>query len=55
MKRKIKKIANMAVAVTMGYLPLVFPEQVILLPTLIIGMIAIVCVTYCILESITNR
>lgn len=55
MKKKIKKAVNMAVAVTLGYSPLIFINEKVMIVTMIIGMCAIVCVSYYILEALNNK
>lgn len=54
MKKKIKKIANGCIAIGLGYLPVVIPDEHIILAMVILGQIFTAIIIYSILELINN-
>lgn len=52
--KKVKKIVNGIIAFAVAQLPLLFPNDVTMMLTFIIGLLAILVTTYCVLELINH-
>lgn len=53
--RKVLRAINMLIAAMIGYIPLIFPEEPIMLVVFIVGLLAIVVTSYTILKLITEE
>ena len=54
MRKRIKKVFNGLVALSVAQVPIYFPNEIIMLAAFIIGMISIAVITYCLMELINH-